>query len=684
MIATRVALKATLRAVSAVALTAVALFTSGCSVFSTPIGSDTMPMTGAVIKGAVHGGQQPIYSATIGLYVAGSTGYGSSGGSNLLSSPVYTAADGTFTITGDYTCPSGSSLVYLTASGGDSGSGPNSAIMLVAPLGACGGLSSGTFININEVTTAATALALGQFISPASDNIGTSSTNNTGLLNAFNTVNSLVNIATGNAVTSATLGSVTATPESAKLYTIANILAACVNSAGPFSTPCSTLFPAVTPGSATAPSDIFQAAVYMSQNPTSNNSGGSTTNLTNLFALQSGTSPFVGVSPQPTDWTVGIQYQDATTLPQPLDVAADASGNIWVLSLAGAVGTLTELNPTGTPQVSLTTLDGYSMSAVSPRNVAVDTNGNVWVQSSSSGTGFNGDTFEYVPGGTSPSAPIQTGSSGYGLAIDGNNNIWVGKSGSSATQAVNEFINGNLLATYQVQFPTDISNTRPAYAAVDTAGNVWLSSAGVSAPLENRVVQLQQSSINISGCGSTPFSPAPCPSSSVSATYNTVTTGTSSITLNEPWAMAAGPSGVIWTPNFAGNSLAQITSAAAGNTFGSATSLSSPKYPAVDGAGNVWVTNNIVTPASVSEFSSGGAILSPINSGGLFTAIGFSHAGLGTAAGITLDPSGNVWVADNGTSGVAQYSVFEVVGAAAPTVTPIALALKNSAVGAKP
>jgi DNA-binding beta-propeller fold protein YncE len=48
--------------------------------------------------------------------------------------------------------------------------------------------------------------------------------------------------------------------------------------------------------------------------------------------------------------------------------------------------------------------------------------------------------------------------------------------------------------------------------------------------------------------------------------------------------------------------------------------------------------------------------------------------------GIGVDPSGNIWVANNTATG----GVFEIVGAAAPTVTPIALALKNGTIGAKP
>jgi hypothetical protein len=97
--------------------------------------------------------------------------------------PVTSAADGSFTITNDYTCPTPGSLVYLTASGGNPGVGSNnSAIMLAAALGPCGSLTSGTFISINEVTTAAAAVALGQFFTPtfgssSADSIGTSSTN---------------------------------------------------------------------------------------------------------------------------------------------------------------------------------------------------------------------------------------------------------------------------------------------------------------------------------------------------------------------------------------------------------------------------------------------------------------------------------------------------------------------------
>jgi hypothetical protein len=98
--------------------------------------------------------------------------------------------------------------------------------------------------------------------------------------------------------------------------------------------------------------------------------------------------------------------------------------------------------------------------------------------------------------------------------------------------------------------------------------------------------------------------------------------------------------------------------------------------------GNVWVTNNPSSPGSVAEVvgtgTNIGTVLSPASS---TPPLGFSHAGIASASGITIDPSGNVWVAN---SVATTGGVFEIVGAAAPTVTPIALALKNGTVGKKP
>jgi hypothetical protein len=681
----RVAWKASLPGVLAVAVASAVMFTSGCSM-SNMTSANPAPLTGAAIQGKVHGGQFPVSGATIGLFVAGSTGYGSSGGS-LLTSAVTTGTDGSFSITGDYTCPA-NSLVYLTASGGNPGLGSNNnAIVLAAPLGACASLSSSTFISVDEVTTAATAIALGQFFTPtfgssSPDSFGTSATNIPGLTNAFATANSLVNVSTGQAVVSTTLGSgalsVTATPESAKLNTIANILAACVNSDGSGTSPCqTTLFPSVTPASGAAPTDTLQAAVYMSLNPTSNNAATSATNMAALFGLQTGTAPFVGAATQPADWTVGIQYQGASTstvLSEPQNLAADSNGNIWVVNAPGSASdSLTELSPNGTPL--LTTLSGTTQPALdasslsgSPRNVAIDTLNNVWVTTSSN----SGFVYEYN-NSNSPGTitDLALGKASYGIAIDGSNDVFVGEESGSATISFYEFLGGNLNADFEVEYPSDESNVQPEYMAIDTSGNLWATSGSVNTAAST-VVQL--SNINTGSCGAPPFASACALTSSASQnTYTTISGGP----MNEPWFPAAGIGG-IWVANVSGNNMTFLS--LTGSTvnsetnYGSSASVNAPHYIAVDGVGNVWAANK--SSGSVAEFSSAGAILSP--------GTGFAHNGISGGEGITLDPSGNIWVADDTTSGADGFSVFEIVGAAAPTVTPIALALKNSAVAKKP
>ncbi len=703
MIIPRFAWKASLPGVLAVAVASAVVFTSGCSMTNVT-SVDHTPLSGAAIQGKVHGGQFPVVGATIGLYVAGSSGYGSSGG-NLLTTAVTTAADGSFSITGDYTCPTASSLVYLIASGGNPGVGStNSGIVMTTPLGQCGNLTSSTFIYVNEVTTAATAIALGQFFTPtfgssSTDTFGTSATNSTGLANAFATVNNLVNTTTGQAITTANLTSgsmsLTATPESAKLYTIANILAACVNSDGSGTSPCqTTLFPDVTPAGGVQATDTLQAAVYMSQNPTSNNAGTSATNMAALYGLQTGTAPFVGLGTQPTDWTIGIQYTDTTAgslLLQPQNIAADASGNIWVVN--SPAGSLVELSPTGTPMVNALTSStaGTGINAATPRNLAIDTNGNPWITTSTSAA----YVFEYFPGSATAST-YGTSKSSYGLAIDGNNNVFVGEGSTSAHFELYEFPGGNIAAPIEYPIASSTPGTAgvngtnnfvlPEYMAFDTSGNLWMSNgSGTSATTSNEVVQL--SNIDPSACigGSVTY---PC-LLSTSPSLNTFTAFNQG-TMSAPFGLAAGANS-LWLANSgaSANSLTALSLSGAtvnsGTTYGTAASFTSPHYLAVDGAGNVWTTDKNTSPGTVTEMGSTGTILSPIPASPNITPTGFSHAGLASGLGITIDASGNVWVADNvAAGGTDANTVFEIVGSAAPTVTPIALALKNNAVGQKP
>ena len=126
--------------------------------------------------------------------------------------------------------------------------------------------------------------------------------------------------------------------------------------------------------------------------------------------------------------------------------------------------------------------------------------------------------------------------------------------------------------------------------------------------------------------------------------------------------------GTIWTGNTGGTSLATFSNFGTlfqtGPTGGG---LSASVALAVDGAGSVWVANG---NGSVSQFTNLGTVLSP--------SAGYTGGGLSAPTGIAVDQAGNVWVSNGGNN-----SITEIVGAGTP-VAPVAAAVTNNTVGAKP
>ncbi len=250
-------------------LAGVSLSLVGCGV---GISSDGA-IAGGQIRGRVHGGQQPVSGATIQLYAAGEPVAMARVRRPCWQRRWATDSTGSFTITGDYTCPSSKSQLYLVAKGGDPGLAAgtnNAASVLMAALGPCslhGGqltLDPNLFISINEVTTVASVYSLAPFMGGDATHLGASSTTAVGLANSFALVNNLVNTTTGEALSATPLGNGVA-PQ-ATLNTLANVLAACVNSTG-VGSPCSALFGTATPVGGSTPTDTVQAIYNIARQP---------------------------------------------------------------------------------------------------------------------------------------------------------------------------------------------------------------------------------------------------------------------------------------------------------------------------------------------------------------------------------------------------------------------------------
>ncbi|MDE1161055.1 MAG: hypothetical protein PW792_03805 [Acidobacteriaceae bacterium] len=461
-------------------------------------------VTGAKLQGNVHGGQQPVSGATIQLYQVGTTGY-SSAAKPLLTTTVTSDSNGNFNLTGDYSCETGG-YVYLTASGGDPGSGANNALALMTALGPCASLTSTTYVSINELTTVAAAYALAQFgrqstfgttliqkagaaasgstaaTAPA-DNFSTSAANIQGLVNAMSTASVLVNPNTGAAPGNNSNG--TATVEYWTLNLLADMLASCVNSNGSTASGsnCSTLFSDVTPSGSTAPADTIQAALYMALNP---NLG--STAISSLYSLVTSTPPFVPVPASAsavTDLTVGIAYTPvnpfsaAKVLSVPNSLAVDGAGNVWVTNI-GTGYPVTELDPIGNP-VQAGSVSGYysvtnysvggtstaisgggsyvpttsSAAGVSiPYSVAIDTIGNAWIAD------YSGNSIFMITG----SGGIAGGANGGGATC--------GSASCGSSSAVG----------YNIQTSGGLANSYPTAVAVDGSNNVWFTMNGSTTP----------------------------------------------------------------------------------------------------------------------------------------------------------------------------------------------------------
>ena len=189
--------------------------------------------------------------------------------------------------------------------GSSGGNGANSSIGLMAPLGACPATGNFTstepFVFVNAVTTVAAAYAMvGVATDPTHASGSTVPDATTGMARAAN----LVGVATGMANATLPSDPHTKVPQS-KINTLANILSACINSSGPTSTSCTTLF-ANTHGNGatkTTPDDTAAAIINIAHNPRAN--------ISALYGLQ----PELGAPFQPNlgsvpaDFTISLRNE---------------------------------------------------------------------------------------------------------------------------------------------------------------------------------------------------------------------------------------------------------------------------------------------------------------------------------------------------------------------------------------
>lgn len=581
---------------------------TGCAISNSSGGTiQTVSSTGVPVQrklaGSVHGGQQPVSGASIALYAVNTTSLRGAS-TSLLSQPVLTDRQGNFNIPDPNICPAGD-YVYIVASGGDPGAGTNAASVLMAGLGSCTGVAANSFVNINEVTTVATAYALAPFMLDV-QHVGGVGT--TGIGNAFQVLATLVDTSTGLSPGSA-VGANISVP-SAEIYTLANILAECVNSNGATNA-CSALMAAAANPVRGTPADTSAAALAIAAAPANS--------VATLFTTITPKAPF---QPQlisaPADWSIALTLS-GSGLSGPQSVAIDSAGNGWVTNASGT--SVTKFSPSG---VALSGAGGFSGGGLfGPGGIAIDSAGNAWIANSGADS-----VVELSPSGAVLS---NSGFSGGGIngpvaiAIDKQSNVWVTNfAGNSVTE-----LSATGVASASSPLALGGLVNGPTGIAVGPGGMIWAASSGTGSLV----------AFNSSG---------------------TVQTGAG---LTDGWLQGTGglaidDSGTAWAASPGNSALTAIGSnfspLAISPDYNGALNL--PAGVAIDGAGSIWVANSGV-PGSISQLAAttGAGIAGS-------TDIGTLNAPLG----IAVDSSGNVWTANSGSDSV---SIF--VGMATPAIVPL-------------
>ena len=586
---------------------------SGGTIPGTTI-TGTAPTTGTNFSGKVFAGTQPIAGAAVQIYAAGATGTASAA-TPLLSSALSTDSAGAFSIPAGYRCPAASSQLYVVARGGKIAAAPtSSAIALFTAIGTCGQLVASTQFVINEVTTAAGAWALSQFISPGAQ-INATATNAKGLSNAVATLGSLANLTVGVAP-GAAFPAIGSNP-AARINTLANLLNTCT-AATAASSSCGKLFAATAISGSAAPTDTLDAVINLIHHPAAN--------VAALYAQATASTAFSpALATAPADWTLFVSFTDGV-MNYPTALAVDSTGSVWVASYFKAAS---KFSPLGQP-IFPKGITGNNLS--DSYGLAVDANDNVWI-SNEPESPLPGNTITVL----NSSGQSVSGTTGFtngglnypvGIAIDTNATAWVIDYGNAHVTLLSS--SGSPLSGASGY--TAPSLAFPVAIAIDANHNGWIG---------------DQNDFNITR---------------ISADGKTVVPVTC---CNGPNSLAIDQRGNVWVGNYYGDSVSELASDGriiSQGGFSANGTITHPQGIAIDGSGNVWIGNfraAYLTELAGASSAAPGQPLSP--------APGFApDANLFGTFAVAIDASGNIWVTNSNSNTLTEF-----VGLATPVQTPL-------------
>ncbi|MEU8522736.1 NHL repeat-containing protein [Streptomyces sp. NPDC048577] len=631
-------------------------------------------MTGQ--SGTVLSGDTPVPSAEVSVYQAGD---------EKGSAPrrlARTRSDGRGRFHVAYRRPDDpSAVLYLTADSGrpprrGTGAHRTPPVRLVTVLGTAREHRGGTGkVVLNERTTVAAGFALAQFTEGAEV-----SGPHPGLQNAAAVAHNLADITTGKvAKTLSTPPNGDRTSALRTFNSLSDILAGCTEGRT-----CDELFRLARRPGQPAPRDTFQAAADIARAPGHD--------VAALFALSSAAPRYrPALRSAPDAWTIALRYVgNGHELDGPGNIAFDAQGNAWIpnnyvydpdpRNTACGSRVLSKLTPTGRSAPGAPFSGGGLYGA--GFGIAQDPRGSVWVGNfgfQGTGCALDADRLyrsvsQFAPDGRalSPRRGWRQGDilQPQGLATDRRGNVWVANCGG---RSVTRIPHGRPEGARNIA-PGGDSLVKPFGIAVDTSGRAWVTGNG---------------SDNV-----TMLSPTGEPRRTVSGGGIKRPMGVATDSLGNVWvsnggAVVAPCEGT--TPAMLAEAVAQIVTR---HVDASVTMIRSdgttPARPfvndglflpwgiAVDGSDNVWVANfgghriAHLCGARTSACPPGvrtGDPISPADTG-------YTSDGLDRNTGIQVDPSGNVWLANNWRTVPVQtnpggHEMVVFIGVATPVRTPL-------------
>jgi hypothetical protein len=543
-------------------------------------------------------------------------------------------------------------VVNPDGSGGTTISNP--AASLTAALGTCP--TSGNFtgalsyVYMNEVSTVAFAYGVAGFAGTntnAAQYVGAPQNHYApNLGNAFKNVAQLYDIQGGadpgdHAARHLTPGGNGSTPF-LLINTVADAMSTCINSNNVSNTTpssaCQAFFQAVY-GTASYPTttETASAAIYLAKHA-------GEASASQVFSVAPSESPWIpnyntsSVQP-PADASAAINF---TGLNGAYGIALDANGNAFVTE-NGSTGHIVELPSSGASTTSTDTLN-------SPSFITIDSTGNLWTtgkattgvlyQFRSNLTQVSGSPYSYSTTPlTNAALQIAADASGYVYVADYGNSYVLQV--SNATPAVAVAVPDNMKCTDGVQ--------GVAYnASLNLPGTIWVTGSGTNKDVCNLTKPTSSKAggvVNASSYIGTP------------GQY-----------------IAVDNSGNAWV-TAGGSSIYNVSTTSVQSVVSSSDALVKAGPIAIDGANNLWVLNNptaqnnsdndmhFLAP-SIAEYCT--ACSRPGFVSPTATTTGFQYGLLSTPKSIAIDGSGDVWVTNNGLS-----QVTEVIGIAVPVTDPL-------------